>query len=93
MPIKTFEHKGLKKFFEFGSKAGIQSAHSKRIERILDRLHSATDIQDMNAPGYDLHPLKGALKGFYSVQVNGNWRIIFCFENGEASNVNLVDYH
>jgi toxin HigB-1 len=93
LPIKTFEHKGLKKFFESGSKAGIQSAHAKKIERILDRLNSATDIQDMNAPGYDLHPLKGDLKGFYSVQVNGNWRIIFCFENGEASNVNLVDYH
>ena len=91
--IKTFKHKGLKKFFEYGSKGGIQAAHAAKIERILDRLNAATDLQDMNAPGYDLHPLKGAFKGYYSVHVNGNWRIIFRFENGEADNVDLVDYH
>jgi len=91
--IKTFKHKGLKKFFESGSKAGIQVAHEKKIGRILDRLNSATEVQDMNAPGYDFHPLKGELKGYYSVHVNGNWTIIFRFENGEARDVNLIDYH
>jgi toxin HigB-1 len=57
--IKTFKHKRLKEFFETGSKAGIQAAHSNRIRRILDRLDAATEVRDMDAPGYDFHPLKG----------------------------------
>ncbi len=91
--IKTFKHKGLQKFFESGSKAGIHAAHSNKIGRILDRLNSAGDVKDMNAPGYDFHPLKGELQGFYSVHVNGNWRIIFRFESGKALDVDLIDYH
>jgi proteic killer suppression protein len=47
----------------------------------------------MDVPGYDFHPLKGELKGFYSVHVNGNWTIIFRFESGDATDINLVDYH
>ena len=93
MAIKTFKHKGLQKFFESGTKIGIQVAHANKIGRVLDRLNSATEAKDMNAPGYDFHQLKGKLAGFYSVYVNGNWTIIFQFENGEARNVNLVDYH
>lgn len=93
MPITTFKNKGLKQFFETGAKAGIQAAHASKIQRILDRLNAATEVKDMNAPGYDFHPLKGTLAGFYSVHVNGNWTIIFQFENGEAKNVDIVDYH
>lgn len=93
MAIKTFKHKGLKKLFDSGSKAGINPAHANRIGRMLDRLNAATDVQDMNAPGYDFHPLKGELKGYYSVHVNGNWTIIFRFENGEAKDIDLIDYH
>ena len=91
--IKSFKHKGLKEFFGSGSKAGIQAVHSKRIARLLDRLNSASEARDMDAPGYDFHPLKGNLKGFYSIHVNGNWTIIFRFENGDANEVNLIDYH
>lgn len=91
--IKSFKHKGLKEFFESGGKGGIQAAHSKRIARLLDRLKSATEVRDMDAPGYDFHPLKGNLKGFYSVHVKGNWTIIFRFENGDAKDVDLIDYH
>ena len=93
MPIKSFKHKGLKNFFESGSKSGIQPAHANKIRRMLDRLNSAADVKDMNAPGYDFHPLKRELSGFYSTHVNGNWTIIFQFKNGEADNVDLVDYH
>ncbi len=60
---------------------------------MLDRLDSANEVKDMNAPGYDFHPLKGNFKGFYSIHVNGNWTIIFRFENGEASDVDIIDYH
>ncbi len=93
MPIKTFKHKNLRKFFETGSKAGIQPAHAKRIKLILDLLNAAMEAKDMNFPGSDFHPLKGVLKGFYSVHVNGNWTIIFRFENGKANDVDLIDYH
>jgi len=93
MTIRTFKSKGLRIFFETGSKSKIQPALSSKIEMILDRLDAAADSKDMNFPGSDFHPLKGDLKGFYSVHVNGNWVIIFRFENGEAIDVDLVDYH
>ncbi len=91
--IKTFKHKGLKKLFEFGSKAGVQASHVKKIQLILDLLNAALEAKDMNFPGSDFHQLRGSFKGFYSVHVNGNWTIIFRFENGEAIDVNLIDYH
>ena len=93
MSIRTFRNKHLKKFFETGSKAGIPPALFTKIERILDQLDAAIQPRDMNFPGSDFHPLKGQLKGFYSVHVNGNWVIIFRFENAEAFEVDLVDYH
>jgi proteic killer suppression protein len=91
--IRTFKHKGLKKLFDTGSKAGIQPAHAKRIEYILDLLNAVQEAKNMNFPGSRFHPLIGNLKGFYSIWVNGNWRIIFRFENGEAKDVDLIDYH
>lgn len=91
--IKTFAHKGLKAFFETGSKAGIQAKHAKRLRNMLATLNSANNTKDMNLPGYDLHRLKGHLKGTWSVTVNGNWRIIFRFEDCNAYVVDYVDYH
>ncbi len=93
MTIRTFRNKGLKKFFETGSKAGIPPAFATKIELILDRLDAAMEVKDMSFPGSDFHPLRGDLKGFYSVHVNGNWTIIFRFAKGEASDVDLLDYH
>ncbi len=91
--IKTFKNKGLKKFFESGIKAGIQPAHTNKIELILDLLDNALEVKDMNFPGSNLHPLRGDLRLFHSVSVSGNWRIIFRFENGEAHDIDLIDYH
>jgi len=91
--IKTFKHKGLKTFFSTGSTKGILAAYAKKIGRVLDRLDAATELKDLNFPGSDFHPLSGDLSGFYSVHVNGNWAIIFRFANGEANDVNLMDYH
>jgi proteic killer suppression protein len=93
VPIKTLKHKGLKKLFLDGSKTGVLAAHARKIELILDRLDAAVEVKDMNFPGSDFHELKGNRKGFFSVHVNGNWTIIFRFGNGEASDVDLVDYH
>ncbi len=91
--ILSFRHKGLKKFFETGSTAGIQSKQASRIRLILAALHAAVEISDVNFPGSNLHPLKGKQKGFWAVTVNGNWRIIFIFKDGDAELVDYLDYH
>jgi proteic killer suppression protein len=91
--IRTFRHKGLKRFFETGSVAGIQASHASRLRLILGRLNASTSARDMNLPGLMLHPLKGSRKGFWSVQVSGNWRITFTFAGKDAEFVNYEDYH
>ena len=91
--IKTFRHKGLKAFFETGSKAGIQPQHAARLQRQLVRLNIARDPGYMKLPGWDMHPLKGRLAGHYSVSVNGNWRLTFAFEGEDAVLVDYRDYH
>jgi len=71
----------------------LSAAQVAKIKRILARLDEATDIKHMALPGFDLHPLKGDLKGFWSVTVRANWRITFRFEKSNAYDVDLVDYH
>ena len=91
--IKTFRHKGLKAFFEQGTVAGIQPAHAPRLSAMLRRLGVTAGPQGMNLPGWNLHPLKGDLKGHFSVQVSGNWRMTFIFDDGDAVLVDYQDYH
>ncbi|MEZ8150959.1 type II toxin-antitoxin system RelE/ParE family toxin [Vibrio splendidus] len=91
--IKTFKHKGLKKFFETGSKAGIQAKHERKIRMQLAAIDTATIIDDVDLPGFKLHPLKGDRDGIWSITVNGNWRITFEFIDGNAYILNYEDYH
>ncbi len=91
--IKSFKHKGLKKFYSTGSKAGIQSVHASKLARQLARLNQATSPADMNVPGWTLHALKGALAGQWAISVSGNWRLIFGFSDGDAFNIDYNDYH
>ena len=91
--IKSFKHSGLENFFLTGTTKGIQTSHADRLRIRLDRLHSAKTVNDMNAPGYDLHKLKGKLKDYWSIRISGNWRLIFQFEDGHAHVVDYVDYH
>ena len=91
--IRSFKHKGLAKFFETGSKAGIQSAHADRLRLILGRLNAAVKAEDMGLPGLRLHPLKGERKGTWAVWVSGNWRITFRFVGPDAEVVDYEDYH
>lgn len=91
--IITFQHKGLKGLFELGDRGKILQGGADKIERILARLEEAEDVQDMALPGFRLHTVKGAMRGFWSVTVTGNWRIVFRFENGRAFDVDLIDYH
>lgn len=91
--IRSFKHKGLRRFFETGSVSGIQDPHSKRLRLILGRLHAAKQPQDMNLPGLRLHELKGNRSGTWAVDVSGNWRVTFRFEGQDAEVVNYEDYH
>ena len=91
--IKSFKHKGLENFFYQGIKKGIKPEHASRLERILDRLHAASEIKDMNYPGSNLHKLSGDKNGQYSVSVSGNWRVFFEFIHGDAYIVDYDDYH
>lgn len=91
--IKTFSHKGLEAFFYEGTKKGIQPQHAQKLADILDRLDASKDVTDMRFPGSDLHQLKGKMKGLWAVKVSGNWRIVFSFKEGNAYDVNYIDYH
>lgn len=91
--IKSFRHKGLRKFFEAGNAAGIQASHAKRLRMQLAALDTAQTIEDMDIPGFRLHALKGAMRGRWSVTVNGNWRLTFEFLDGNAHVLDYEDYH
>jgi proteic killer suppression protein len=91
--IIGFRHKGLETFYHAGSRRGIQAAHAKKLAMILAMLDVAKEPQDLNQPALRLHPLKGDLKGHWSVWVNGNWRITFRFAGADVVLVDYQDYH
>lgn len=90
--IISFKHKGLRRFYETGSTAGIQAMHAARLRLILRLLDKAIGPDDVNAPGLRLHELKGERKGDWSLTVSGNWRITFRFVPEGVELVNYEDY-
>jgi toxin HigB-1 len=90
--IKQFRHKGLQRLFETGSKTGIQAAHAPKLRRQMARLDLAASPQDMNLPGWKLHPLSADLAGHWAVWVSGNWRLTFVFDGEDAILVDYQDY-
>jgi len=91
--IRSFKHKGLRKFHQTGSVAGIQAVHQQRLRMMLAALDTAAVIEDMDVPGLRLHALKGARQGLWSITVNKNWRLTFSFEHGDVYIVDYEDYH
>lgn len=94
MAIKTFSHKGLEKFYYDGDTSGINHQHSKKLERILDAIEASHHPVDLKA--VYLHRFaqkKGAGKGVYSIEVNGNWRITFEITDDGAIFIDYLDYH
>jgi len=82
----------LRRFYETGFQAGIQPKHAPRLRMLLAALESSQIVQDMDVPGFRLHPLKGQEKGRWSVWVNGNWRLTFEFRDGQAYALDYEDY-
>ncbi len=91
--ISSFGHKGLRHFFETGSKVGIQAKHAGRLRLQLAALDTAQHIDDIDIPGYRLLPLKGRSAGRWSVSVSGNWRLTFEFRDGNVYILDYEDYH
>ena len=91
--IQSFRHTGLRRFFETGSFAGIQAPHAKRLRMQLTALDTARAIDDMDIPGFRLHPLKGDERGRWSIRVSGNWRLTFEFREGHCFVIDYEDHH
>ena len=91
--ITSIRHKGLMRFFATGDHRAIPAQHASRIERMLDRLDVCKVAGDMDLPGYKFHELKGERKGTFSIAVSANWRLTFRFDDQNAVDVDLEDYH
>jgi len=91
--IDSFRHRGLRRLFEDDDRSKLPAENISRLRLILAALGVAERIEDMNVHSFRLHALKGDLKGFWAVTVRANWRVIFRFSHGHASDVDLLDYH
>jgi proteic killer suppression protein len=91
--IRSMRHKGLRRLHEDDDPRGVIREHAEKLRDILARLDASGTVADMDFPGFRLHPLKGELKGFWAVTVRANWRVIFRFAEGDALDVDYVDYH
>ena len=91
--IKHFRHRGLRRLYERDDKSQVRADMLDRIENILALLDRADSPEVLDLPGFRLHPLRGELRGFWAVTVRANWRIIWRFEESDATDVDLIDYH
>ncbi len=96
MRLIKFRHKGLQKLYAEDSPKGVSASQLDKVEKILLALETALTLEQVGRfPGWKLHPLKGDMKGFWSLTVTGNWRIVFRYDDttNTASDIDLIDYH
>jgi proteic killer suppression protein len=91
--IRSFAHKGLKRLYEADDRSKLPADLVDRIATILAALDEAVVLEDLDRPSFHLHPLKGNLKGRWSITVRANWRVVFRFDGGDAYEVDYLDYH
>ncbi|MBS9431991.1 MULTISPECIES: type II toxin-antitoxin system RelE/ParE family toxin [Photorhabdus] len=91
--IKSWKHKGLRKYYEKGTTAGIVAHHANRLDLLLNALDLASGLNDLSLPSFQLHPLTGDRKGIWAVSVSSNWRLTFEFNDGDVYILNYEDYH
>lgn len=91
--IKTIKHKGLKRLYERGDQSKLPADRVNKIILMMTALDAAETLEPINRPAWRLHTLKGDLEGFYAIDVSGNYRLIFRFEDGDVFDLDFVDYH
>ena len=91
--IRSFRHRGLRRLFEDDDRRRLPAEDVAKLRRILARLNQARRPEDADAPGFRLHALKGDRRGWWAVTVRANWRVIFRFDDGDAVDVDYLDYH
>jgi toxin HigB-1 len=96
MQLVRFRYKGLRQLYEDGNARGLPSAMADKLRKLLLALETAETLEELGRfPGWKLHPLKGDLKGLWSLTVTGNWRLLFRYDEktNTASDIDLIDYH
>ena len=94
MAIQSIAHRGLRRLYEDDDVRGIPANTADKLKKMLVALDTAARIDDVaKMPGWKLHPLTGDLDGLWSLTVTRNWRLVFSFDNGDASGLDLMDYH
>lgn len=91
--IRSIRHRGLKRLYEDDDSRGVIAEHAVKLRDILARLDAARTVGDMDVPGFRLHQLKGGMRGFWSVTIRANWRVIFRFADHDVFDVDYLDYH
>ena len=91
--IGSFKHKALEKLYTDDNRRGLPPELVERLQLILSVLAQAKQISELQRPSFRLHPLKGNYKGFWSITVRANWRVVFRFVNETASEIDFLDYH
>jgi toxin HigB-1 len=91
--IRRFGHRGLRRLYENDDRRGVSSKLVEKTARVLARLDVATQPEQLNLPGFRLYRLEGDLAGYWSVTVEGEWRIIFSFDVENTTDIDLVEYH
>lgn len=91
--IRSIRHKGLKRLYEDDNARGVDPEHANKLRDVMARLDAASVPADLDLPGFRLHALKGELEGLWAVTVRANWRVIFRFAEGDALDLDYVDYH
>jgi Plasmid maintenance system killer protein len=96
MQLVRFRHKGLRQLHDDGNAKAVPSAMTDKLRKLLLALETAEMLDQLDRfPGWKLHPLKGDLKGMWSLTVTGNWRLIFRYDEqtNTVSEIDLIDYH
>ncbi len=91
--IASFRSKALKNLWTKGDASGIRPEWRKRVTLVLSALNSASKPEDLDLPGLGFHALTGNLAGRFAVTVSRNWRITFGWDDKNATEVELEDYH
>ena len=90
--IKTYTSKALEAFATKGDGSKLPVQNHNRVRRILLTLDAATKPEDMNGPGFRFHGLSTKPKR-YAVDASGNYRVTWAWDDGDAIDVNIEDYH